>query len=272
MRILRLAGPIALAAVWTHGVDAQRPDATAVLAAARQALGGNERLGAITSFVATGRTRQLRGDNLVPIEFEIDCELPDRYVRHDEFPAQDIDPAVSGFSGNDIIQSAPGRGAPPAPAGPQRLNTIKQDFARLMLGVFAASPQAFPVTFTYAATGQAPEGTADILDVAGPANFKARLVVQQATHLPVMLMWSGPPAGPRGPSTPPAGAVGGAAAPAAPPPVEYRLFYGDYRTVDGVKWPFRIRRAVAGNTIEETTFDRVAFNVKIDPRKFEAPK
>ena len=39
-----------------------------------------------------------------------------------------------------------------------------------------------------------------------------------------------------------------------------------------VERPFRIRRAVAGDTIEETTFDRVNINVKIDPKKFEAPK
>ena len=50
------------------------------------------------------------------------------------------------------------------------------------------------------------------------------------------------------------------------------MYYADYRAVNGVKWPFRIRRAIAGTTIEETTFDRVSVNVKIDPRKFEAPK
>jgi len=36
--------------------------------------------------------------------------------------------------------------------------------------------------------------------------------------------------------------------------------------------PFRIRRAIAGETIEETTFDRIRINARIDPRKFEAPK
>jgi hypothetical protein len=50
------------------------------------------------------------------------------------------------------------------------------------------------------------------------------------------------------------------------------MYFADYRSVNGLEWPFRIRRAVAGNTIEETTFDRVSINVKIDPRKFEAPK
>ena len=94
----------------------------------------------------------------------------------------------------------------------------------------------------------------DILDVAGPANFSARFVIQRDTHLPVILMWQVP------------------AALAQAPPIDYRLYYGDFRDVDGVKWPFRIRRAIAGDTIEETTFDRIKINTKIDPRKFEVPK
>jgi hypothetical protein len=90
-----------------------------------------------------------------------------------------------------------------------------------------------------------------------------------------MLIWqmSPPPGPPRG--APPPG-PGASAAPGAPPatvaPVEARLYYADYRAVNGIKWPFRIRRAAGGTTTEETTFDRVNINVRIDPRKFEAPK
>jgi hypothetical protein len=128
---------------------------------------------------------------------------------------------------------------------------VKQDFVRLTLGMFATSFPAYPLTFRYIAQGEAPEGKADILDVAGPVNFSARFVVQRDTHLPVMLMWQ---------------------ALAQGKPIEYRMYYGDFRDVDGVKWPFRLRRAIAGETIEETTFDRIRINVKIDPRKFEVPK
>src|SRR5215470_2428534 len=127
----------------------------------------------VKSFVASGRTRQVRGSNLVPIEFEITCELPNRYVRRDQIPAQDSDLAVSGFTGDELIQSpqqalqarsggpAPppsasavrggspvadgrGRGGPPAGGAEQRLVAIKQDFARLMLGVFATSFPSYP--------------------------------------------------------------------------------------------------------------------------------
>jgi hypothetical protein len=237
-------------------VHGQVRDATQVLAAAREALGGDKNLAAVKTFVATGRTRQLRGNNLVPIEFEINCELPDKFVRKDEFPAQDSDLTVNGFRGDDVIlfpQPPAGRGGPPTP---QRLTTVKQEFARLVLGAFGTSFPSFPLAFKYAAEGEAPEGKADILDVTGPANFAARFVVQRDTHLPVMLMWQAP--------APPGGQG------VAPP--ENRLYYADYRTVSGIKWPFRIRRAISGTTIEETTFDRVSINAKIDPRKFEAPK
>ena len=236
-------------------------DATSVLAAAREALGGDKNIAAVKSFLATGRTRQLRGENLVPIEFEIACELPDKYVRRDEFPAQDLPPAVNGFRGEEAI-------------GPSK--TAREDFARLMLGAFATASPAFPLKFAYAAEADAPEGKADVLDVTGPANFSARLIVQRETHMPVMLMWQaaglvgrGGPGGPP-PGAPPPGGPGRGAAPA---PAEHRLYFADYRSVNaGVKWPFRIRHAVAGTTIEETTFDRVSINAKIDPKKFEAPK
>jgi len=264
---------VATVLFWDSGVRGQTRDAAQVLAATRAALGGDKSLTAVKTFVATGRTRQLRGNNLVPIEFEIDCELPDKYVRKDEFPAQDQDVTVTGFRGDELIlgPQAPARGGGPPPA--QRLLTVKQDFARLMLGAFAASLPGFPLTFRYAAEGEAPEGKADILDVSGPPPFAARLVIQRDTHLPVMVMWQapGPPPGARAggpPATPPPAA----GAPPAGPPPENRLYFADYRDVNGMKWPFRIRRAVGSNTIEETTFDRVNVNVKIDPKKFEAPR
>ncbi len=53
------------------------------------------------------------------------------------------------------------------------------------------------------------------------------------------------------------------------PPVEQRLFFADYREVDGLRLPFRIRRAAGAETTEETTFDRFRINARIDPRRFD---
>jgi len=110
MRILTCSVMVvALAAISYSPLRGQAVDATQVLTAAREALGGEKKLSAVRSFTATGRTRQIRGNNLVPIEFEINCELPDRFVRTDEFPAQDADPTTQGFSGDDLIQVPSGR-------------------------------------------------------------------------------------------------------------------------------------------------------------------
>ena len=321
---------VAFAATAFPTAQAPTPDAGSVRAAAREALGGESRLSAVKTILATGRTRQIRGDNLVPIEFEIGIELPDKYFRKDEIPAQESGPTTVGFSGDALMQlpaqpagAIPGRPGGPPPPTPEHQDAarraraigVKQDFARLMLGFFAGSFSSYPLTFTYAGQAEAPQGMADVLDVKGPANLAMRFFVHKDTHLPVMVTWPGaaavpgrgPGAGPgRGPVPGPASGPGPALGPApgrgtgpppspssgpgpapvpgpsagppagrgpAPgPPAENRLYFADYRDVDGLRLPFRLRRAIGPDTIEETTFDRFRINAKIDPKKFEISK
>jgi hypothetical protein len=298
---------ICLAAGETPGL-AQARTAESVLAAARAALGGEAKIAAVKSFIATGRTRQVRGENLVPIEFEIQAELPDKYSRRDEFPAQDAGPVTAGFVADQLVlipRPAPPQPPPGAPAPPpqafetqmrNRMMQAKQDFARLLLGMFANSTPAFPLTFAYVGQAEAPQGKADVIDVKGPANFTGRLFIAD-NGLPIMFSWQAPagPGGPGGPGMtrpggPPPGAGGpppaaAGAAPAAggppagpgpggPPPgakpgPEQRIFFADYREVDGLKLPFRIRRAAGTETTEETIFDRYRINAKVDPRRFD---
>jgi hypothetical protein len=55
--------------------------------------------------------------------------------------------------------------------------------------------------------------------------------------------------------------------------VEYRIYYADYRDVgNGLRFPFRLRRAIAGETVEETNFDAFKIDARLDPRKFETVK
>jgi hypothetical protein len=347
-------------------------EAAAVLSAAREALGGEKRISSIKTVVASGATRQLQGENLVPILFEINIELPDKYVRTDEIPARESGPNSRGFNGEALIQvgDAPGpgprRGGPPPasapapaatasasapsaaadktagkpadtpgskptdPAGkpgdamaakpggdasaqrgrgpggppPSPTTVVKQDFAKLTLGMFATSFSSYPLSFGHAGQAQAPEGTADMLDVKGPGNFSARFFIDSKTHLPLMLSWTTPPnfvpvvAGQKPPANLPPGSVT-FETPMPPPdsatpeqkkqfeadalaartkamastrPTENRIYYADYRDVDGLKLPFRIRRAVGATTVEETQFDRYRINARVDPRKFEVRK
>jgi hypothetical protein len=151
-----------------------KKDPAAVLAAARQAMGGEKKLSAVKSFTATGRTRQVRGENLVPIEFEIFVELPDKYLRKDEIPAQETGPNASGFNGDGLLVDPPPPAAMPEPAQKARVATLKQDFARLALGMFAGSFAAYPLTFTYVGEAEAPQGKADVLDAKGADNVTLR--------------------------------------------------------------------------------------------------
>jgi len=271
---------------------AQARTAESVMASARTALGGEAKIAAVKTFIANGRTRQVRGENLVPIEFEIQVELPDKYARRDEFPAQDQGPVNAGFVGDQLVlmprptPPVPPPGAPAPPPGAfenqmrARMMQAKQDFARLMLGMFAGSTPAFPLTYAYAGQAEAPQGKADVIDVKGPANFSGRLFVAD-NGLPIMFSWTqaqgaqgaprpaaaGAPA-PAAPGAPAPSAPGAPGAPRAPLP-EQRLYFAEYRDVDGLKLPFRIRRAVGAETTEETTFDRYRINAKVDPRRFD---
>lgn len=312
--------------------------AESILLESRRAIGG-DKLAAVKTLVAAGRTRRVRGNNLVPIEFEIFIELPDKYLRADEFPAEEADPTSSGFNGDALIQvpppSAPpaggmpargtlpaGAAAPPPGATPPaggmmppgagrgpapdprkaRIAALKQEYARLALGLFAQSP-AYPLTYTFAAVAEAPQGKADVIDVKGEGNFAARLFINSDTRLPIMVSWTTPPTsvivtvpGQPAPRTiaPGVVVVTGPPAPAATAskeekdeytkavlalrtkaqatPIEQRLYFADYRDVDGVKFPFRLRRAIGTETTEETTFDRFRINARIDPKKFEPIK
>src|SRR5204862_5634080 len=100
------------------------------------------------------------------------------------------------------MAARPGGPPPPTPEQLQqqraaqraaRIVTIKQDFARLTLGMFAKSFDAYPLTFSYFGEAEAPQGKADVIDVKGAGNFVARLLVHSDSHLPIMLSWQMPP-------------------------------------------------------------------------------
>ncbi len=51
--------------------------------------------------------------------------------------------------------------------------------------------------------------------------------------------------------------------------VEFRLYYGDYREVDGIMVPHKLQRSIDGKPTEELTLETVKINGKVDPKKFE---
>jgi hypothetical protein len=191
-----------------------------------------------------------------------------------------------------------------AEANRQRLASTRRDYVRLALGMFGPSVPGRQLQFTYAGEAEAPDGKADVLDVKGDDEFAARLFVDASTHLPLMITWmdkepliiqAGPGGVTAGTRTVVESGGGSHAGPPAAPQrsreeiekelearraeaeakrrtVEFRVYYGDYKSVGGLKLPHRIQRAIDGKPTEEMLFDSYKVNGKIDPDTFKPSK
>jgi len=312
-------------------------DVNKILADARAALGGEKKLTALKTFVATGRqTKVQNNQSQAPTDYEIAFESPDKFVKKEtlatlgnaaitrtsgfngEIPINVIDQPPAG--GNVVVRfgSGPGPGEAQTPeqrqeAQKRMLLSNRQDFARFTLGIVAASLPAYPLQFSYAGQAESPDGKADIVDVKGEGDFAVRLFIDAKTHLPLMLSWMarepivlqnvvGGPGRGGAPANVAAGGghvqvqqfgvAGGSGqartltpeerdkaakdmearvkeAQAKARMVEYRLYYGDYQDVDGIMVPTWLQRSMDGKPTEETVFEKVKINSKIDPKKFE---
>lgn len=178
------------------------------------------------------------------------------------------------------------------------LRSSQIEASRLMLGWFAAAHPAANAQYTYAGEAESPDGKAHVIDVKNADNFTARLFIDQQTNLPLMVTYKGPQ-----PRMMTAGAGGAAVSGGGghvirsqasremsdeerrkmqadaekqiqalqnQPPVmaDFSLYFEDWREADGVKFPFKMRRATDGTTTEEWTVTRVKVNPKIDAKRF----
>jgi hypothetical protein len=204
--------------------------AGAVMAEARKALGGEQKLAAMKGLSIRGSYRRETsappgaGGGMVTMtmngpgagpgagggspqqsgDIEIDVEFPDKYIRIDAGTGMMAMTRTEGFEGDrpfvDMASSQPGLrvfASNPAdgPAARQAaLRRSREDLARLLLGTVAATQPSFPVTYTYAGQAESPDGKADVIDVTGPDNFAARLFLDAQSHLPLMLTYMAPEA------------------------------------------------------------------------------
>jgi hypothetical protein len=322
-------------AAYAHAQAQADAKAASVMADVRKALGGEQKIAAMKglslradyrremsaglggggsmTFVMMGGGGAASGSQQATGKIEIDLDLPDKYLRTDVGSAAFGMTRTDGFEASrpflEVVPNTPGMriqidnpASDPARAK-AALKRSQTDLARLYLGLTGGTQPGFAVTYAYGGQAESPDGKADIIDVTGPDDFKARLFVDAETHLPLMLTYMepearvvmrtmtregaagrsggpGPVAVPGGaaPAAPPAGAThASGSAPArniamaeltpaereeiekqmkeaeATPPklVEYRLFFSDYRKVDGVSLPYHIARGLGAKTTEE---------------------
>lgn len=230
-------------------------------------------------------------------EVEVDVELPARYIKVDTSTGFMAMTRTEGFDGDRPFAHAaaanPGmRITMDRPTDdPERarlaLQRNRAELARLLLGLIGSTQSSFPVTYTHAGVAESPDGTADMIDVKGPADFAARLYVDVQSHLPLMLTYMAPE--PRiVMSTRERGAPGAASdreredaarqraeaerrtAEAAPQKlVEYRIFFSDFRDVGSLSLPHRIARGTAAKTTEEWEVKSYRINPALEADRFK---
>jgi hypothetical protein len=310
--------------VWTATAAGQQPEETkagAVLVEARKALGGADRLASVKRLQINGTTRRANGNFNLEGDSEVFFELPDKFRRHESLTigggsnlerteilnGAEFSTEVSGgdFGGRGRrfgggfpgagggAAGADGRGAP-SPEAQERLRefqrrNIQSEVSRLLIALLLTSD----APFRWVGTAQAPEGTADVLEVKTPDGGVTRLFIDTMTHMPLMMTWTGQAGrgfgrgGRRGQAAPdqaapPAdGRSAGADAPSgAEPgqgrrgrgaqgaPVTLEMHLSEYKVVNGIMFPHLITRGVSGETNEEWLVKNYRINPNLKANTF----
>jgi hypothetical protein len=267
-----------------------------LIAQARAALGGAK----LKSLSVTGNYRRTFGRMEMTGEVNYELLLPDKMMKTETMnPMPSIEiTRIEALNGDDVwedqqqhgggggmvmIRRGPaGPGVDPAKAQDMLRQTVRSDFARLLIGWLLTTPASFPVEFSFAGEAESPEGKADVLEVKGPGRFSARLFLDQKTHYPLMLAYNGRK--PRvltqtAPASAPKHTPGNQedmekrikemeTEAAKQPEVEFRIYLSDYREVDGVSFPHKLTRAIEDEVNEELEIKNVKINPQLKPEKF----
>jgi hypothetical protein len=280
-----VAAVLALGAAVTMSARADK--SAEVLAAARKALGGEEKLNAVRTIVATGKSQRQMGERQIDGDIEIAIALPDRYLRTqvDSIMGSSVT-REQGFNGSALLERSaappgavvmfrgPDAGGDPERGKQLRLQAQKNELARLLIAWLLTAPAYAQAQFTYVGEAESPDGKADALELKGADGLALRVFVDLKTRRPLMITYQGRPpiirtqamtAGQR----PPIG--GHTEMEGAPPPLtEIQWFVDDFREVGGLWLPHRLVQAADGKTIEEWEFSKIVVNQPIKDDKFKS--
>lgn len=277
------------AAVGARGHQSKDSEAKAraqqLLSQAREALGGEAKLKAIQSFSAAGKYRrlsQVQGQSSFSDgEIGFDFLLPDKFLKT-ETRALSSDNKITnlrGLNGDQYLQdsissnpAATGRTIP-GTSGSDPVGPLRAEFSRYLLAWLLTSSASLPLEFSYAGETNTKEGRADILAVKGPHSFAVRLFLDQQTHRPVMLSY-------RGKAQRQMTISGGGGQPInlndalkeaqrlSSQEEEIELRFSEYRAVDGLLLPHRIKQSANGEETEEWLL-QFQVNPPLKPEKFQ---
>jgi hypothetical protein len=221
-----------------------------VVAAARKALGGEDKLAGLKGLTAEGPFRRSMGGRDMEGTSTVTLVRPDKMKRVDEMqmggmvggPTIERTSVLAGTTawddtnnrggmggGMQIVMRGPGEG--PGPGGgpaptPEQMNEARVRRMRVQLQRLTAALLADAGTpWVDAGIAESPDGKADILETKEETGRTLRLFIDQGTHLPLMVQYQdpkpmvmingGPGRGPGGPGGPGAPGPRGPGAPGA---------------------------------------------------------
>jgi hypothetical protein len=279
-----------------------------LLAEARKALGGDDKFKNIKTLEVKGKSARAQQQATLQGDFEIQIELPGKFRRKENLGVQDISidivqlvngdnatqtsdvggpgGAIGGFEdggnngrgrggrGNDIARFLTGATSDDPE---QQAKTVRAAMARTEMALLVTSPD--PVAWIGVA--ESPDGRADVLQFKTADGVDTKLLLDEKTHLPLMMAWPGVVqsfnrnnnngnrggGGGRGnfpqDQQPNQGRRGGGGNRGNATLVQATLqtHLSDYKNVNGMKFPFLIQSGAN----EETTEELVVKSVKVNP-------
>lgn len=280
-----LAGVVLLGGGATRVQAQDAAKGAALLAEARRALGGEERLRSVKTLDARGDFKRAAGQFTMGGELQIRIELPDKLRRDEDLSPPGGGPSVvrtEVLNGTAVWEDNGGRaafvtrfgrgaggragsdGGGRAAADPAQLEEMQRrarqaDLARLAVAWLLAVDGGV----TWVGSAEAPDGKADVLEITPAAGPVLRLFLDASTHVPLMMTWRGIAPqmvfaarrggrGARGDGAPQDGPPRpDGPRPDRPAEATLRMTLGDYKTVNGIRLPHLITRGVNDTTVEE---------------------
>jgi hypothetical protein len=258
-----------------------RPDrAGDILARAREAIGGEARLKAVTSLSLTAASQSdLDGSRRALTDVRIDIALPDRFVEERNWPRSFLRRAA-GFNGDRLIDQRWSAGGTwrDAHVGETDKEVVRRTIAlrqrecvRYLVAWLLMAPERYHVRFTDAGEADSPQGRVDVIAADGANDFGARLFFDKQTHRLLTITWEEPP---------PSGGAVGAASPATPGSLLFKSIEGPaskgltkmqgtgYRAEAGILFPHLVTIEMDG-LMEEWHVSRFKVNAPPDAKRFD---
>ena len=289
-----------------------------LLADARKALGGDDKFKNVKTLEVKGKSARAQQQATLQGDFEIQIEMPGKYRRKESLGVQDINVdivqlvngematqtadmgggpggAIGGFDdngggnrgrggrGNDIARFLTGATSDDPE---QQAKTVRAAMARMVMALLLTPTTSDPVAWVGVA--ESPDGKADVLQFKTADGVDTRLLLDEKTHLPLMMQWQGvvqsfnrnnfnrnggggggrgnfpqdqqPNRGNRG--------GGGNRGNATLQQATLQVHLSDYKNVNGIKFPFLIQSGANEETTEELVVKNIRVNPSFKPEQF----